>query len=99
MVPLIFCFAQFSPRHSVGNENVSQMYSSPIFIVERRCIIFLYGSLKTTKLMKEFLTAQMYMDAFPTMTEDVETFNKNMEIWSSKVKPFFEHFEEVLNSL
>jgi hypothetical protein len=53
----------------------------------------------TPKLMKEFLTAQMYMDAFPTVTEDVETFNKNMELWSSKVKPFFEHFEEVLNSL
>ena len=53
----------------------------------------------TPKLMKEFLTAQMYMDSFPTVTEDVETFNKNMEIWSSKVKPFFEHFEEVLNSL
>ena len=53
----------------------------------------------TSKLMKEFLTAQMYMDSFPTVTEDVETFNKNMEIWSSKVKPFFEHFEEVLNSL
>ena len=53
----------------------------------------------TPKLMKEFLTAQMYMDAFPTATEDAETFNKNLEIWSSKVKPFFEHFEEVLNSL
>lgn len=53
----------------------------------------------TPKLMKEFLTAQMYMDSFPTVTEDAETFNKNMEIWSSKVKPFFEHFEEVLNSL
>lgn len=53
----------------------------------------------TPKLMKEFLTAQMYMEAFPTATEDVETFNKNMEAWSSKVKPFFEHFEEVLNSL
>jgi hypothetical protein len=53
----------------------------------------------TPKLMKEFLTAQMYMDSFPTTTEDAETFNKNMEIWSSKVKPFFDHFEEVLNSL
>lgn len=53
----------------------------------------------TPKLMKEFLTAQMYMDAFPTGAEDVEIFNKNMELWSSKVKPFFEHFEEVLNSL
>lgn len=53
----------------------------------------------TPRLMKEFLTAQMYMDTFPTVTEDVETFNKNMEIWSSKVKPFFDHFEEVLNSL
>jgi hypothetical protein len=49
--------------------------------------------------MKEFITAQMYMDGFPTVTEDAETFNKNMEIWSSKVKPFFDHFEEVLNSL
>ena len=53
----------------------------------------------TPKLMKEFLTAQMYMDAFPIATEDAETFNKNMELWSSKVKPFFEHFEEALNSL
>lgn len=53
----------------------------------------------TPKLMKEFLTAQMYVDSFPTVTEDVETFNKNMEIWASKVKPFFEHFDEVLNSL
>ena len=53
----------------------------------------------TPKLMKEFLTAQMYMDAFPTASMDAETFNKNMEIWSSKVKPFFEHFEEVLNLL
>jgi hypothetical protein len=53
----------------------------------------------TPKLMKEFLTAQMYMDAFPIGAEDTETFNKNMELWSSKVKPFFEHFEEVLNSL
>ena len=53
----------------------------------------------TPKLMKEFLTAQMYMDSFPTVIEDAETFNKNMELWSSKVKPFFEHFEEVLNSL
>lgn len=53
----------------------------------------------TPKLIKEYLTAQMYVDAFPTVTEDAETFNKNMELWSSKVKPFFEHFEEVLNSL
>lgn len=53
----------------------------------------------TSKLMKEFLTAQMYMDAFPTAAEDAETFNKNLEIWSSKVKPFFDHFEEALNSL
>ena len=40
MLPLIFSLREFSPRPSVGNENVSQMYSSPIFIVERRCIIF-----------------------------------------------------------
>ncbi|MBQ3945449.1 MAG: hypothetical protein II670_07560 [Alphaproteobacteria bacterium] len=53
----------------------------------------------TLNLMKEFLTAQMYVDAFPTITEDVEAFNKNMEFWVSKVKPFFEHFDEVLNSL
>lgn len=55
----------------------------------------------TPKLMKEFLTAQMYMDAFPTCTvsENAEAFNRSMELWSSKVKPFFEHFEEVLNSL
>jgi hypothetical protein len=27
-------FAQFSPRPAVGNENVSQMYSSPISVVQ-----------------------------------------------------------------
>ena len=53
----------------------------------------------TPKLIKEFLTAQMYMDMFPTATEDPEKFNKSLEFWSSKVKPFFEHFEEALNSL
>lgn len=53
----------------------------------------------TPKLMKEFLTAQMYVDAFPTVTDDAEAFNKGMEMWASKVKPFFEHFEEILNIL
>lgn len=52
----------------------------------------------TPKLMKEFLTAQMYVDAFPTAT-DPEAFNHQMENWSSKVKPFFEHFNEVLDNL
>ena len=49
----------------------------------------------TPKLIKEFLTAQMYVDTFPTVTEDP----KSLEFWSSKVRPFFEHFEEALNSL
>ena len=41
MVPLFFRSASFRPDLGVGNENVSQMYSSPISIVEMRCIIFL----------------------------------------------------------
>lgn len=52
----------------------------------------------TPKLMKEFLTAQMYLGAFPTATNS-ETFDKDMEAWESKVRPFFEHFEEMLDTL
>lgn len=82
---------------SINKENVEQKTAYRMSTRKE------YGTITsvdiTPKLMKEFLTAQMYMDSFPTVTEDVETFNKNMEIWSSKVKPFFEHFEEVLNSL
>ena len=83
---------------SINKENLEQQKTAYRVSTRKE-----YGTITsvdiTPKLMKEFITAQMYMDSFPTVTEDVETFNKNMEIWSSKVKPFFEHFEEVLNSL
>jgi len=83
---------------SINKENLEQQKTAYRVSTRKE-----YGTITsvdiTPKLMKEFITAQMYMDSFPTVTEDVETFNKNMEIWLSKVKPFFEHFEEVLNSL
>lgn len=34
MAPLFFSLREFPPRPVVGNGNVSQMYSNPIFIVE-----------------------------------------------------------------
>jgi len=84
---------------SINKENVEEQKKTAYKVSTRKDYGVIVSVDITPKLMKEFLTAQMYMDSFPTVTEDMETFNKNMEIWSSKVKPFFEHFEEVLNSL
>lgn len=61
-----------------------------------------YGSIVsvdiTPRLIKEFLQAQMLVSTLPLGNCD-EEINANREIMEKKVKPFFDHFEEVLNTL
>ena len=52
----------------------------------------------TPRLIKEFLQAQMLVSMLPLGNCD-EEINANREVMEKKVKPFFDHFEEVLNTL
>ena len=52
----------------------------------------------TPRLIKEFLQAQMLVSTLPLGNCD-EEINANREVMEKKVKPFFDHFEEVLNTL
>lgn len=49
----------------------------------------------TPKLIKEFLQAQMYVDMGPVTGDSGEEVKK----WAEKVRPFFQHFEEVLDNI
>ena len=53
----------------------------------------------TPKFLKEFLQAQMYVDMGIPCSGDAELDRRNTEIWQNKVKPFFDHMSEVLDSL
>lgn len=54
----------------------------------------------TPKFIKEFLQAQMYVDmGTPYYSGNPEVDQHNTEIWQTKVKPFFDHMNEVLDSL
>lgn len=52
----------------------------------------------TPRLIKEFLQAQMLVSMLPLGNCD-EEIRVNREVMQKKVKPFFDHFEEVLNTL
>ena len=51
------------------------------------------------KFIKEFLNAQMYVDMGLQSTGDQAINEKNQQLWTEKVKPFFDHVEEILNTL
>lgn len=51
------------------------------------------------KFIKEFLNAQMYVDMGLYSTGDAAIDEKNKQMWNEKVKPFFDHVEEILNTL
>ena len=51
------------------------------------------------KFIKEFLNAQMYVDMGLQSTGDPTIDEKNQQLWTEKVKPFFDHVEEILNTL
>lgn len=52
----------------------------------------------TPRFIKEFLQAQMIVSTLPLGNCD-EEINANREIMEKKVKPFFDHLEEVLDTL
>lgn len=52
------------------------------------------------KLMKEFLEARQMIEAGPMPILDDEEANKvNMEMYNKRVKPFFDHMSEIIDSL
>ena len=62
-----------------------------------------YGRVKSIdidfKFIKEFLNAQMYVDMGLYSTGDEAIDERNKQMWNKKVKPFFDHVEEILNTL
>ena len=54
----------------------------------------------TFKLIKEFLEARMIVEVGPMPISDNEEANKaNMEMYEKRVKPFFDHMSEIIDSL
>lgn len=53
----------------------------------------------TPRLIKEFLQAQMVLKCMPPIGHCDEEVEHNQKIFNEEVKPFFDHFEEVLNTL
>ena len=54
----------------------------------------------TFKLIKEFLEARQMVEAGPMPLSNNEETNKaNMEIYEKRVKPFFDHMSEIIDTL
>ena len=54
----------------------------------------------TLKLIKEFLEARQMVEAGPMPLSNNEETNKaNMEIYEKRVKPFFDHMSEIIDTL
>jgi hypothetical protein len=53
----------------------------------------------TPRFIKEFLQAQMYVDMGVMCSGDSEIDRRNIEVWQTKVKPFFDHMNEILDNL
>ena len=54
----------------------------------------------TFKLIKEFLEARQMVEAGPMPLSDNEEANKaNMETYEKRVKPFFDHMSEIIDTL
>ena len=54
----------------------------------------------TFKFIKEFLEARQMVEAGPMPLSDNEEANKaNMEIYNKRVKPFFDHMSEIIDTL
>lgn len=52
------------------------------------------------KLMKEFLEARQMVEAGPMpILEDEEANKANREMYEKRVKPFFDHMSEIIDSL
>lgn len=52
------------------------------------------------KLIKEFLEARQMVEAGPMPLSDNEEANKaNMETYEKRVKPFFDHMSEIIDTL
>ena len=54
----------------------------------------------TFKFIKEFLEARQMVEAGPMPLSDNEEANKaNREMYEKRVKPFFDHMSEIIDSL
>lgn len=53
----------------------------------------------TTRFIKEFLTAQMYLDMVLVSTGDPVVDEERKKLWNEKVQPFFDHVGEILDTL
>ena len=54
----------------------------------------------TFKLIKEFLEARQMVEAGPMPLSDNEEANKaNIEMYEKRVKPFFDHMSEIIDTL
>lgn len=53
----------------------------------------------TPRFLKEFLQAQMYVDMGVPCSGDSEIDRRNTEVWQTKVKPFFDHMNQILDTL
>lgn len=54
----------------------------------------------TLKLMKEFLEARQLVEYGPVFLTDDDDINKaNKEMYEKRVKPFFDHMSEIIDSL
>lgn len=53
----------------------------------------------TPRFLKEFLQAQMYVDMGVPCSGDSEIDRRNIEVWQTKVKPFFDHMNQILDTL
>lgn len=53
----------------------------------------------TTRFIKEFLTAQMYLDMVLISSGDPIVDEERKKLWNEKVQPFFDHVSEILDTL
>lgn len=54
----------------------------------------------TLKLMKEFLEARQLVEYGPVFLTDDDDINKtNKEMYEKRVKPFFDHMSEIIDTL
>ena len=53
----------------------------------------------TSRFLKEYLTARMYLENFPLVGSCDEEMQGNQKIMREKVKPFFDHMDEILDNL
>lgn len=53
----------------------------------------------TTRFLKEYLTARMYLESLPLAGDCDEECQRNRKIIDEKIMPFFTHMDEILDTL